>query len=69
LIDANTALSGNQAFLFGGANSNTVANSVTWFESGGNTVVQVDLNGNTTADIQIVLNGLNLNLHATDFLL
>jgi serralysin len=69
LIDASATLSGNQAFLFGGANSNTVANSVTWFESGGNTIVQADFNGNTTADVQIVLTGLNLNLQATDFLL
>jgi Ca2+-binding RTX toxin-like protein len=69
LIDASAALSGNQAFLFGGINSNVVANSVTWFVSGGNTIVQADFNGNTLADIQIVLNGSSLNLHGTDFLL
>jgi len=69
LIDSNSVLSGNQAFLFGGHNSNAVANSVTWYESGGNTIVQADFNGNTTADVQILLNGLNLDLHGTDFLL
>ena len=31
----------NQAFVFAGQNSNTVANSVTWFESIGNTIVRV----------------------------
>ena len=34
-IDANTAAGGNQAFVFAGQNSNTVSNSVTWFESNG----------------------------------
>jgi len=69
LIDANAALSGSQAFLFGGNNSNVVANGVTWFESGGNIIVQADFNGNATADVQILLNKLTLNLHGTDFLL
>jgi len=31
VIDSNTAVSGNQAFLYGGENQNVVANSVTWF--------------------------------------
>jgi hypothetical protein len=35
----------------------------------GNTIVQVDVNGNTTADFQIVLHGTNLNLQGTDFIL
>jgi Ca2+-binding RTX toxin-like protein len=71
LIDANSALSGNQAFLFvDGENPNVVANSVTWYEDSGNTIVQADLNGNTAAaEVQIVLQGTNLNLHSTDFFL
>ncbi len=66
-IDANTAAGGNQAFVFAGQNSNAVAHSVTWFESEGNTIVQADVNGNTTADFLLVLTGMNLNLSASDF--
>jgi Ca2+-binding RTX toxin-like protein len=70
-IDSNSAVSGNQAFLYGGENQNVVANSVTWFmdQASGNTIIQADLNGNTVADMQIVLTGLHPNLHATDFVL
>ena len=48
---------------------NTVANRVTWSESGGNTIVRMDNNGDTTADSQIVLVGTGLGLDATDFIL
>ncbi|MER9307145.1 VCBS domain-containing protein, partial [Mesorhizobium sp. M0496] len=68
-IDANTVSGGDQAFLFGGSNANTVANSITWSESGGNTIVHVDINGNTTADFQITLTGTGLGLTASDFIL
>jgi Ca2+-binding RTX toxin-like protein len=68
-IDANTSSSGNQAFAFGGQNANVVANSVTWFENGGNTFIQADVNGNTTADFMITLTGTNHNLSAFDFTL
>ncbi|TIV51200.1 MAG: hypothetical protein E5V88_17435 [Mesorhizobium sp.] len=68
-IDANTASGGDQAFLFGGFNANTVANSITWSEVGGNTIVHVDVTGNTTADFQITLTGINLGLTASDFVL
>ena len=55
-IDANTSSSkaakGDQAFLFAGQNADVVANSVTWFESGSNTIVQADVNGDTTADLR-----------------
>jgi len=53
-IDASKA-KGDQAFASVSQNLNVVANSVTWFESGGNTIIQADVNGNTTADITIVL--------------
>ena len=71
VIDSNTAVSGNQAFLYGGENQNVVANSVTWFtdQASGNTIIQADLNGNSVADMQIVLTGINPNLHAADFVL
>ncbi|WP_439400287.1 calcium-binding protein (plasmid) [Bradyrhizobium sp. PMVTL-01] len=68
-IDANVAKNGNQAFAFAGQSSDAVANSVTWYESGGNTFVQADVNGNTTADVLIELAGTNLHLSASDFLL
>ncbi|WP_314962302.1 LamG-like jellyroll fold domain-containing protein [Bradyrhizobium cosmicum] len=68
-IDANASQNGNQAFSFAGQNSSVVANSVTWYQSGGNTFVQADVNGNTAADFLIQLTGTNLNLSASDFLL
>ncbi|RWF28573.1 VCBS domain-containing protein [Mesorhizobium sp.] len=67
-IDA-AAAPGDQAFLFGGQNGATVANSITWSESGGNTVIHVDVTGNTTADFQITLTGTGLGLTASDFVL
>ncbi|TIT57476.1 MAG: hypothetical protein E5W60_23925, partial [Mesorhizobium sp.] len=68
-IDANTASGGDQAFLFGGQNAATVANSITWSEVGANTIVRVDVNGNATADFQITLTGTGLGLTASDFVL
>jgi len=68
-IDANAAKNGNQAFAFAGQNSGVVANSVTWYESGGNTFVQADVNGDMTADLRIELTGTSLHLSASDFLL
>lgn len=61
--------SGNQAFAFGGQNANVVARGLTWFESNGNTVIQVDVNGDVNADLMIILTGINLNLAQTDFVL
>jgi Ca2+-binding RTX toxin-like protein len=68
-IDANTSLNGDQAFAFGGQNANVVARSVTWFENGGNTIIQADVNGNTTADFMITLTGTDHNLSASVFIL
>ncbi|PZV33107.1 VCBS domain-containing protein [Mesorhizobium kowhaii] len=68
-IDANTGSGGDQAFLIGGSNIATVANTITWSEAGGNTIVHVDVNGNTTADLQITLTGVGLGLTASDFVL
>ncbi|MEY9403658.1 Ca2+-binding RTX toxin-like protein [Bradyrhizobium japonicum] len=68
-IDANAAQGGNQAFTFAGQNAAAVANSVTWSQSGGNTFVWVDVDGNTTADLAIQLTGTGLGLTAADFLL
>jgi Ca2+-binding RTX toxin-like protein len=71
-IDANSFIFafGNQAFGFAGQNANLVANSVTWFESGGNTIVRADTNGTVaSAEFQLVLSGINLGLTAQDFTL
>jgi Ca2+-binding RTX toxin-like protein len=68
-IDANTSAGGDQAFAFAGQSANAAARSVTWYEMGGNTVVQVDVNGNTTADFAIVLAGIGHHLSSTDFIL
>jgi Ca2+-binding RTX toxin-like protein len=68
-IDANTSSNGNQSFAFGGQDANVVARSVTWFESGGNTIIQADVNGNTAADFTITLMGTNHHLTASDFIL
>jgi Ca2+-binding RTX toxin-like protein len=60
---------GNNAFNFVAAqNAGVVANSVTWSQSGGDTIIRGDLNGNTTADFQIVLTGVH-TLTAQDFVL
>jgi Ca2+-binding RTX toxin-like protein len=69
-IDANTGLDGNQDFLFGGSNASTVANSVTWSESGGvTTVLQIDNDGDAIADMQLILLGTGLGLSDADFIL
>mgnify|MGYP002066518737 CR=1 FL=1 len=68
-IDANTGSGDDQAFAFGGTNTDTVANSVTWSESGGNTNLYIDNTGDATPDMQIILTGLGLGLTATDFIL
>jgi uncharacterized protein YegL len=63
-IDADTVAIGNQAFVFdiNGAplvDPGVVAHHVTWWETGGNTIVQLDNNGDTTADMMIVLTGIH----------
>jgi Ca2+-binding RTX toxin-like protein len=68
-IDANSLRKGDQTFAFGGQNANVVANSVTWFELSGNTIVQADVSGDTSADLMFVLTGINIQLSTTDFLL
>ena len=69
-IDANTLAKKDQAFAFGGHNENLSANGLTWFESGGNTIVQADTDGNiTTAELMLELQGTGHNLSTTDFIL
>ena len=67
-IDAKSGGSDN-AFLFGGLSTSPIANSVTWYETGDQTIVQLDNNGNKTADMTIALAGTGLGLTAGDFIL
>lgn len=65
-IDANTTLSGNQAFIF---NTTTPrANSVWYVVSGASVVVRGDVNGNTTPDFEILMKD-RAGLLSTDFAL
>ncbi|MGL4396124.1 MAG: DUF5801 repeats-in-toxin domain-containing protein [Hyphomicrobium sp.] len=73
LIDANAALVGDQSFAFlangtPAVNPGVTANSVSWFQSGGDTIVQADTTGDTTADFVLRLTG-TLTLTADDFIL
>jgi len=45
------------------------AHHVTWYESGGNTVVQADVTGDTVVDFAINLTGVGLGLTSADFVL
>lgn len=69
-IDANTATPAvDDAFTFGGHDANTAAHGVTWSEAGDHTVIHIDVNGDATPDMQIVLTGTGLGLTAGDFVL
>lgn len=62
LIDANTAVRGDQVFHFAGKTSEVEANSVSYFHSGHHTIIQGDVDGDGHADFQIELNqAINLN--------
>ena len=66
-VDANSLIKKDQAFAFAGEDSDVIANSVTWYESGGgDTIVQANANGDTMV---WVLLGTDHNLTASDFIL
>jgi Ca2+-binding RTX toxin-like protein len=68
-LDAKAGAAGNQAFTFVAAQSQAVvANSVTWYQQGGNTFVQADVNGDATAEFVLRLLG-NKALTVGDFTL
>lgn len=64
-IDPNAA-AGDQAFLFSGTTPK--AYSVWYVGTADGIVVRADINGNTTADMEILLKGVN-SVTANDFLL
>ena len=66
-IDGSSA-GGFQHILYGGQSANTVANSLTWSVSGGNTIIRVDTNGNATPEMTITLAGAH-SLSSGDFIL
>ena len=61
--------SGNHGLLFGDSSNDETARAISWLEVNGNTVVEADVSGHGTPDLQITLPGTHLNLHAKDFLL
>ncbi len=68
-IDANVLTDvDDEAFLYGGNNTEVVANSITWYQADGNTYVQADVNGDTVSDFEIEITGLH-NLDDSDFVL
>ena len=72
-IDANPGTGVDDEFTFvanatPAVNPGVQANSITWYQSGGNTIVQVDNTGDTTAELEIELTGLH-TLADTDFIL
>jgi len=46
----------------------SLPNSITWFETGGQTIVQLDQDGNATADMTIALAGTGLWLTSHEFI-
>jgi Ca2+-binding RTX toxin-like protein len=68
LIDANTAVAGNQVFAFAGASSSVQPNALTYVHSDKSTIIQGDVNGDTTADFEIELNAL-VSLNRSHFTL
>lgn len=65
-IDANTGLAGNQAFHLGGAVFTGMAGELIQTTSGGETLLQGDVNGDSIADFQLILSGAPV-LVASDF--
>jgi len=67
-IDANSNLANDQAFTFNGTTA--TANGIWYAESGGNTIVFFDTNGNIgNTEGVLVLTGTNLGLTSADFVL
>lgn len=65
-IDANTARSGDQAFVFGG--TTPLANGVWTVASGADLIVSADANGDRIADFEVLLVGVS-SVVAGDFIL
>ncbi|GEO17246.1 hypothetical protein MAE02_49420 [Microvirga aerophila] len=69
-IDANGLATGNQTFTFIGSSAFTGAGQLRFeADSVGNTMVQADVNGDLTADFEVVLQGYAPGLGKGDFFL
>jgi serralysin len=67
-IDANTAVSGNQAFTFIGTQNFSDEGQISAFKSGGGTLVQFNITGDSVAEFEIFLEN-SFQLSASDFVL
>jgi Ca2+-binding RTX toxin-like protein len=68
-IDANTLVGGNQAFSFiGSAAFSGVAGQLRYSNFSGNVIIDADVNGDSVADMQILVAGTNF-MTGTDFIL
>jgi Ca2+-binding RTX toxin-like protein len=68
-IDANTLVGGNQAFSFiGSAAFSGVAGQLRFTNYSGNVIIDADVNGDSAADMQILVAGTNF-MTGTDFIL
>jgi Ca2+-binding RTX toxin-like protein len=67
-IDANTAVSGNQAFTIIGSQNFSDEGQIRAFKSGGGTLVQFNITGDSVAEFEIVLEN-SFQLSASDFVL
>ena len=67
-IDANTAVSGNQAFTFIGSQNFSDEGQISAFKSGGGTLVQFNITGDSVAEFEIFLEN-SFQLSASDFVL
>jgi Ca2+-binding RTX toxin-like protein len=68
-IDANTLVGGNQAFSFiGSAAFSGVAGQLRYSNYSGTVIIDADVNGDSTADMQILVAGTNF-MTGTDFIL
>jgi Ca2+-binding RTX toxin-like protein len=67
-IDANTAVSGNQAFTIIGSQNFSDEGQISAFKSGGGTLVQFNITGNSVAEFEIFLEN-SFQLSASDFVL
>jgi hypothetical protein len=68
-IDANTLAGGNQAFSFiGAAAFSGVAGQLRYSNYSGTVIIDADVNGDSNADMQILVAGTNF-MTGTDFIL
>lgn len=67
-IDANNLMTGNQAFSFRGTAAFTAPGQVRYSQSGGNTILEVNIGHDNVSKMQIKI-AVNINLTNSDFFL